>query len=85
MGYMPLDGAIYDRIDQMIDPLTQYPAFKKLEGKRSAFKKKYLALAKKHIREITGKKRIRSDMDLRGIYYNTDDTLKPFFVYMTKL
>lgn len=46
----------------MIDPLTAYPAFKKLEGKRSAFKKKYLALAKKRIREITGNKRIRSDM-----------------------
>ena len=57
-----LDRDIYGAIDLMIDPLTAYPAFKKLEGKRSAFKKKYLALAKKRIREITGNKRIRSDM-----------------------
>tara|TARA_Y100001958_G_scaffold42884_1_gene28451 strand:- start:2123 stop:3178 length:1056 start_codon:yes stop_codon:yes gene_type:complete len=89
MGYMPLDDQIYVSIDQQIDALTQYPAFKKLEGKKSAFKKKYLALAKKRIREITGKKRIRSDTDLRNLEYNhgydTEDTLRPFFVYMTKL
>ena len=77
-------------IDQQIDALASYPAFKKLEGKKSAFKKKYLALAKKRIREITGKKRIRSDTDLRNINYNHgyewyEDTLRPFYVYMTKL
>ena len=71
-------------IDQQIDALASYPAFKKLEGKKSAFKKKYLALAKKRIREITGKKRIRSDTDLRNLNYNYN-TLTPFYVYMTKL
>ena len=76
-------------INRQIDALTPYPAFRKLEGKKSAFKKKYLALAKKRIREITGKKRIRSDMDPRILEYNhgydTEDALKPFYVYMTKL
>ena len=90
MGYIPLDDQIYSTVDQQIDALASYPAFKKLEGKKSAFKKKYLALAKKRIREITGKKRIRSDTDLRNINYNHgyewyEDTLRPFFVYMTKL
>ena len=89
MGYMPLDAQIYMSINRQIDALTPYPAFRKLEGKKSAFKKKYLALAKKRIREITGKKRIRSDMDPRILEYNhgydTEDALKPFYVYMTKL
>ena len=86
---MPLDDQIYVSIDRQIDALASYPAFKKLEGKKSAFKKKYLALAKKRIREITGKKRIRSDTDLRNLNYNhgydIEDTLTPFYVYMTKL
>ena len=90
MGYMPLDNQIYMSIDRQIDALASYPAFRKLEGKRSAFKKKYLALTKKRIREITGKKRIRSDMDIRNLKYNHgyewyEDTLKPFYVHMTKL
>jgi hypothetical protein len=89
MGYMPLDDDIYRTVDQQIDALTSYPAFKKLEGKKSAFKKKYLALAKKRIREITGKKRIRSDTDLRNLNnnhgYDTEQTMRPFYVYMTKL
>ena len=90
MGPMPLalDNQIYKSIDRQIDPLTQYPAFRKLEGKKSAFKKKYLALAKKRIREMTGKKRIRSDMDIRNLtngYEWYEDTLRPFYVYMTKL
>ena len=89
MGYMPLDDDIYYTVDQQVDALTPYPAFKKLEGKKSAFKKKYLALAKKRIREITGKKRIRSDTDLRNLNnnhgYDTEQTMRPFYVYMTKL
>lgn len=89
MGYIPLDDNIYRTVDQQIDALASYPAFKKLEGKKSAFKKKYLALAKKRIREITGKKRIRSDTDLRNLNnnhgYDTEQTMRPFFVYMTKL
>jgi len=89
MGYISLDAQISRAIAQQIDALTPYPAFRHLEGKKSAFTKKYLTLAKKRIRELTGKKRIRNDYDTRNIQYyhnyDTEQTLRPFYVYMTKL
>ena len=47
-----------------------------------------MALAKKRIREATGKKQIRNDFALKKLYASVEiieETLKPFYVHMTKL